>query len=631
MWFDDLKYLAADTQIINDSKTPSGRVHVGSLRGVVLHDIIYRHLKGVGRPVVFRYGIDDYDPLDGLPADASELTRSFMGLPLCNTPAPEGSTATDLAEHYIREFLTVFDDLGVKPEIYRMRDVYRTGAFNEAIDRTLRRADAVREIYLNVSGAQRPADWFPFQVICENCGRIGTTEVNAYDGKEVTYHCSPSLVKWAVGCGHRGKISPFDGRGKLPWKLEWPAKWFTFGITVEGAGKDHCTKGGSRDVADACLRAIYGQEPPLNVPYEFFLVDGAKMSSSKGIGSSAREIADFLPAELLRFLLVRTPPKRAVNFSSDHDQLVKLFNDYDRSVDLIRADKANDDERKIVALSQVSADQPVPPEGQVNFQLLLALLQLPHVDLAAELRRRLGLGADAALPVAVTRRLEAARFWLDNLAKPEDRFELQASLPVAAQDLSQAQRWFLRRLAAALEGFSGDDDALQALLFDVARRTPLPQPAAFSAIYTSLFGVDRGPKAGSLLYFLERDFLARRFTELPFDAHEALAQTAMAPDAWPAQAQALETVDAISARAQWAVGRQGQGGYIELSWQDAKGRSQALRLTGDAPVLGPADPSGPAAAAWAAAAPAALARATPGAGWLARVSWTPPTELLGAA
>jgi lysyl-tRNA synthetase class 1 len=59
-------------------------------------------------------------------------------------------------------------------------------------------------------------------------------------------------------------MSPFDGRGKLPWKLEWCAKWRTFPVTIEGAGQDHSTKGGSRDVAMACLRAIYGQQPPLN-------------------------------------------------------------------------------------------------------------------------------------------------------------------------------------------------------------------------------------------------------------------------------------------------------------------------------------------------------------------------------
>ena len=30
---------------IDDMKTPSGRIHVGSLRGVIVHDLIYKALK----------------------------------------------------------------------------------------------------------------------------------------------------------------------------------------------------------------------------------------------------------------------------------------------------------------------------------------------------------------------------------------------------------------------------------------------------------------------------------------------------------------------------------------------------------------------------------------------------------
>ena len=153
----------------------------------------------------------------------------------------------------------------------------------------------IRRVRFEISGSKRAENWHPFQVICENCGRIGTTEVVAYDGKEVEYHCRPNLVKWAQGCGHHGKMSPFGGNGKLPWNIEWVAKWVTFPVGVEGAGKDHSTAGGSREVSEATMRAIYpGSQPPFNIPYEFFLVGGRKMSSSKGVGALARDMADFL-------------------------------------------------------------------------------------------------------------------------------------------------------------------------------------------------------------------------------------------------------------------------------------------------------------------------------------------------
>ena len=108
MWINKITNQASGEYIvINDSKTPSGRVHVGSLRGVLIHDAIYRQLVAEGKPAIYIYGIDDYDPMDGLPADASPDLLRYMGMPLCNIPAPAGSPATDMADHYISEFLQI--------------------------------------------------------------------------------------------------------------------------------------------------------------------------------------------------------------------------------------------------------------------------------------------------------------------------------------------------------------------------------------------------------------------------------------------------------------------------------------------------------------------------------------------
>ncbi len=521
MWYDTVMETLSGPQLINDSKTPSGRVHVGSLRGVLIHDALFRVLKDHGFETRYTYGIDDYDPLDGLPADAGPDIRQYMGFPLCNIPAPEGSTATDLADHYISEFLGIFSELGVGAEIYRMRDIYRSGRFNEAIDRILRRADIVRQVYAEVSKAQRPADWHPFQVVCEQCGKIGTTEVTAYDGQEVTYHCRKNLVKWAEGCGHTGKVSPFDGRGKLPWKLEWTAKWFTFGITIEGAGKDHCTRGGSRDVAEACLRAIFGITPPLNVPYEFFLVSGAKMSSSKGVGTAAREIANFLPPEILRFLMINTPPKRTVNFSTDFDYIVKLFNEHDRLVESVGSGKATPTQGK--TLQTVEVDGRHTAYHPVGFQLLTALLQLPHLDVQQEIEKRIAGGLSAEDRAILQRRLTAARYWLDTYASEADRVVLQESLPASADTLTATQKAFLKLLGERFPEQALSDDEYQTFVFDTARLTPLGQKEAFAAIYRVILDQDKGPKAGSLFAFLDRAFLVKRFGEIRF-GHRAFWQ-----------------------------------------------------------------------------------------------------------
>lgn len=544
-WTEEIAAKCAGPQVINDSKTPSGRVHVGALRGVLIHDAIFRTLRERGIESRYLFGSDDFDPVDEIPKGEDEHFGKYIGWPLCNTPAPgaienggaEGmvnaprsTPARDMAEHYMSEFYAVFDRLGVKVERYRMRDIYRGGEFNEAIDTILRAAEKVRRVYKEVSGAERKDDWFPFQVICERCGRIATTEVSAYDGREVAYACLATKVvnpKLGLGrgCGYTGKVSPFDGRGKLPWKLEWVAKWVHFPVTIEGAGKDHSTRGGSRDVSEACLRAIYGKEPPLRVPYEFFLVGGAKMSSSKGVGASAREIADLLPPEVLRFLMIRTKPNSPVNFDVHEEGIVKLFNEFDRFQARVASGPATPDEACVYRLAELS------PEGSyatVNFQLVTALVQMPHLDPVREVERRVGRALTEVERRHLDARIAAARVWVERYAGEEEKTRLQETLPPRAAQLTATQRALLNRLAEELPRTVWEDDILQAKIFEVARMTPLDQASAFKAIYRVLLDRESGPKAGNLLAFLSPEFVVSRFRELPFERVEFWRETAVA-------------------------------------------------------------------------------------------------------
>ena len=103
-WADKIAASTQGDSVVNDSKTPSGRVHVGSLRGVIVHDTIYRALKRAQKPVRFLYGIDDYDALDGIPAYLdSNRFQEYLGQPLCNVPSP-GEGASDYAKYYSDEF-----------------------------------------------------------------------------------------------------------------------------------------------------------------------------------------------------------------------------------------------------------------------------------------------------------------------------------------------------------------------------------------------------------------------------------------------------------------------------------------------------------------------------------------------
>ncbi len=565
-------------------RPPSGRVHVGALRGVLIHDAIFRTLRAKGIEARYLFGVDDYDPLDEIPAGKGEHFEQYLGQPLCNVPPPDGSTATDMAEHYMGEFWGVFRDLGVQVEPYRMRDIYRSGRFNEVIDVILRNADIVRRVYKEVSNSDRPPNWYPFQVICERCARIGTTEVYAYDGREVSYRCRENMVKWARGCGYEGRMSPFDGRGKLPWKLEWVAKWVTFPVSIEGAGKDHSTRGGSRDVAAACLRAIFQKEPPVNVPYEFFLVGGAKMSSSRGLGAGARDVADLLPPEVLRFLMIRTKPNSPVNFDVQEEGIIKLFNEFDRYQTRVYRDQtATPDETLVFKLAEV---EPLGDFFQANFQLVSALAQMPHLDAVAEIQKRLGRDLTPIERQALERRIASVNVWVRGYAREEEKTRLQETLPARASELNATQCAFLGRLGAALGEVAWEDDVLQATVFETARLTPIDQPTAFKAIYRVLLDKDSGPKAGNLFAYLERAFLINRFTEVPLDTEAFWRESALSEAdfaAWAAQAK--EKMQSYSHAIQCGPG----GKVLELTVEMQDGKRHLRRCwlpeTPDIPAL----------------------------------------------
>jgi len=575
-WCDKLVEPLSGPQTINDSKTPSGRAHIGALRGPLIHDALFRTLQSKGVPVRYLFGVDDYDPVDEIPYGQADVFEKYLGAPLCNVPPPPGSNASDMAEHFISEFFTVFADLGIKPEFYRMRDIYRSGKFNSAIDAILRKADVVRRIYKEVSGSERPDTWHPFQVICENCGRIGTTEVTAYDGQQVTYSCKPYLVKWAKGCGHEGKMSPFDGRGKLPWKLEWCAKWTTFPVTIEGAGRDHSTKGGSRDVAGACLREIFGQEPPLNCPYDFFLVGGAKMSSSKGIGVTSRDMADFLPPEVLRFLMIRTPPRQHVNFEPSEVHILKAFNEFDRAKHRYFHDaNLKPDDKRIYELSQVT---PEPDYWTADFQLVAALIQMPHLDAVKELEKRKGAPFTDLERKHLDLRIRAATYWLEHYATEDEKTRLQETLPERAKNLTTAQHGFLHILAGLLADATWQDEALQITVFNAARLTPIDQPSAFKAIYRVLLDRESGPKAGNLLSFLDRDFVIGRCREVPWSELEFLQATGLAPGAFE-RWLASEKEKIVSLTARYRSLQDGNGeSVIEFNIVMTDGKNHCRRV-----------------------------------------------------
>jgi lysyl-tRNA synthetase class 1 len=521
-WADELAEGFDGPQVVNDSKTPSGTVHIGSLRGVVLHDAIHRALIEAGRPSRFQYGVDDLDPMDSQALLTPDAVERYMGVPLAHVPAPEGSDAPSYARYFVGElFMGTFKGLGIEPEIYWMSELYGDGSMDPFIGKALDAAATVRRIYLEVSNVERAPGWLPVSVICENCGRIGTTLATDWDGEKVAYHCQPDYVAWATGCDTRGRVAPFGGRAKLPFNVDWAAKWSLFDIGIEGCGKDLATRGGSRDRSDAISREVFDREPPLNVPYEFLNVGGRKMSTSAGSGAAAHEMADLLPPELIRFLFLRHKPKKALEFDPYGDAIPGLFDEFDRlaagTAGLPYRGELPADAERIFKASLV--DPAADPDLEAKrfrpaFRHLTLLVQIPGVDLEARVAAEKGAPLDDAERAILAERAEVARTWLEGFAPERYQVAVQPDLPgeiVGA--LTEVQGLFLADLATGSAAEHPDGgDAWQDLIYRSGQARGTSSRDAFAAVYAAFLGRANGPRAGWLLASLDLPFVVERLT-----------------------------------------------------------------------------------------------------------------------
>lgn len=504
---------------IRDEKTLSGRVHIGSLRGVVIHGIIAQALRERGKKVTFLFEFNDYDPMDGMPKELEgKGFDQYMGMPLCNIPSPD-EKAKNFAEYYGEEFLEVIHEMGFFPELPRASEAYKQGKMNDWIKLALTKNNEIREIYKRISGSQKEEHWSPVQVICEQCGKVGSTDVKSFDGEKVKYVCLKNKVKWAIGCEYEGEISPFDGNAELTWKVEWPAKWSAYGVTIEGSGKDHNAAGGSHDIGIAICEEVSKTKVPFNIPYEFFLVGGKKMSSSKGLGQTAREIADTIPPELLRFLMVKSLPNRPIDFDLEGETIPRLFDQHDEAAgwyfhegekDVVQTDLA-----RAFKLSQVAEGKP-EKRFLPRFSQLVFIIQIPRLNVYEEMEKIKGSPLTELDREEIEMRVKYAKKWLENYAPDKYRYVLQETLPEAATELSELQKEFVSQLAEKLEALDKwDGELIHGSIHELVKsREDFTPKDGFQAIYKLFLAKDFGPQVGWFFSALDKEFVVKRLRRM---------------------------------------------------------------------------------------------------------------------
>ena len=497
---------------VDDMFTPSGFAHIGSLRGPLVHDLIFKALEHAGCESTFSFVINDFDPIDGLPEDLKKDFSKYLGFPLRNAPSPEKGFDS-FAEYFENDFKEVLKSFGVEPEFLSSYDMYHEGKFDEAIKIALDNAEKIQDIYQKISGSKkRELGWLPLQVICENCGKLGTTRVHDWDGKTVGYTCEKEMVKWAEGCGHMGKISPFGGNGKLPWKVDWPAHWMVIGVTIEGAGKDHSSAGGSRDIARELCKDVFKIDEPYNLPYEFFLIGGKKMASSKGLGLKAQDAKDLFPPELVRFLFSRTDYRQAVEFDPIGTMAIPdLFDEYDRC---FKAYIENSDEllSRTFEMAQVSELPHKKETFLPRFRDVVNYIQNPNVDILKKFEEIKGSSTTETEAKILEERVKYAKLWIRDYAPEEFRLQMSGGLSERVKELTQDQKKFLKG-AIELIKEKNDPEELQSALYNLTKELGFDAKKSFSAIYIAMIGKEFGPKAAWFLLQYPKEDVIKRLKE----------------------------------------------------------------------------------------------------------------------
>lgn len=494
-WADEVLQNRQGKEFINDGWTPSGIVHMGGLKGPVIHDVLVKVLKEHNKEVTNNLSFDDFDPIDGLPQALMDSHKAYMGVPIFMAPSPDGKGT--FGEFYGKKMREMLSRLGIEVNIYLASENYKKGLYNEGIRTMLDHVKKVRKVYEQMYKKPLKDDWYPLQVICPKCGKLGTTKVTDWDGKEVSYTCLPNLVTWAEGCGETGKISPFDGNAKAPWKPEWAIKWSTFDVTIEWSGKDHMSKGGSFEIAANILQSVFNEEPPMAKPYEFFLWNGKKMSSSKGLGLTGEQLLEVLSPEVARFLMIKTDPNRTIEFNpKGTDVLPKLFDDYQKAADAY-FNKGDEDLARAFELSQVGEPKKPP---SVRFSVLAQWVQMPNMQ--DEIKKQ-GLEEWA----------KYAKVYVEQYASESEKFLIQKEMPEQAINLSDKQKELLQKIADALD-HATDAESFQTHIYELGKALGITGKETFGAIYTALIGKDHGPKAAWLIMSLDKEFVKKRFTEL---------------------------------------------------------------------------------------------------------------------
>ncbi len=494
--------------LISSGISPSATYHMGHFREVLSSDLIKWGLEIRGRKVRHIHVVDNFDPLrkryDFLPAEYEQ----YVGWPICLVPAPDGQHAS-YADQFFDEFYQSIERLNVEVEVIKSyEDLYKPGKMAPYIEQAVAGVDKIKTIFGEVANRQLPDDWMPLQILDDKKSYKDWrySAINT-DSKEISY---------AATDGQTGQVRYDNGRVKLNWRLDWPARWALLGVMVEPHGfQEHGAAGGSYETGVRFAKEVFGAEPPIpgfQYGHTHLKGDSKKMSSSLGNLITPAEAFKLMPPEMVRYLHARYPGKKRIDF----DPGLGFMRLMDEFAEVDRAVRAGEEHAFAPAYQYAIYRQTTPGMADIPFNHLVSVYQaaLGDVQEAKAILIRTEHGDHLQEQKhALDREFTYVAHWLEHYAPEEVKFTLQTELP--AVELTNNQRQFLGDLADKIDAQTdaADGQWFHNLVHEQREAHQLEPAPAFAAIYRVLLGKDHGPKAGWFLSILDKAWLAKRFRQ----------------------------------------------------------------------------------------------------------------------
>jgi len=539
-------------------KTPSGHVHIGILREIIICDALKRIFEKRGAKVLFYLFMDDFDAAKRFPDYIdTKYQENYLGKPFALIPCPfEDCGCESYARHFGNELISTFENFGIKNKIIWTYDLYQKREMQEKIRIALENTDKIKEIlkkyiYPTLDNDRKQLfidmqkTWIPAMVICDECNKIqykatdGTIQPNRVikylnEEREVLYECP--------GCGYKGKNSIYSGKLKLNWRVDWPAKWALFNATCEPAGKDHSVKGGAYDTGIEICQKVYDYEGPIKLPYEWLRLGNKDMKTSKGIVFTPKQYMELADPEIYRMLILRTNPMKHISLRMEE---IPQYQDYYEKMENIfygveepESKEEYDFYKYLYPLTKVINVPEIKPI-RIPLKLLTFLSQMQNILSLDKLyekvisslkvnnnEKTISIDEFKVLLKRTEKWIKEIKNELTKITDHKIKRNIQNKIEIFTipktidkkliNNLSDDQINGLKKFREYLaDNDDLDADSIQNKIFTIAKKElEIPPRKLFEAFYLVLLGSKSGPRLGPFIQMLDKTWLMDRLNQL---------------------------------------------------------------------------------------------------------------------